>query len=339
MKVIIDSFGPPFFLAHGGATTQVVETMRALQEVGVEVEFARWWDSHQTGDLIHTFGTPKGAYIDFARAKGMPVINTTLFTATCNRSVNYLTLQGAMVTAMLKMPGFPPWGAIRSQLGWRSYNTCDLNIVGLEAEANVLRKVYSVPASKIRLVPLGLSELFLEAGHGERLGEYLITTGTITERKRSIELAQLAKAAQVPICFVGKPYDQNSSYWRAFEALIDGKMVKHIPHTENVDEMIQLLKGSRGYVLYSDYENWCLSAHEAIACGIPIMVPDQPWSRELFGNKAAYLLPGKTRINTERLKTFYDSARHLPPPDIKLYSWKDVALKLADTYRSLLGNG
>lgn len=336
MKILIDSFGPPFFLAHGGATTQVVETMKALQEVGVDVEFARWWDSHQTGDLIHTFGTPKGAYIDFARAKGMPVVNTTLFTATCNRSVNYLTLQGAMVSTLLKMPGIPPWGAIRSQLGWRSYNACDLNIVGLEAEANVLRKVYSVPDSKIRLIPLGLSELFLDAGHGERSEEYLITTGTITERKRSIELAQLAKASQVPICFVGKPYDENSSYWRAFEALIDGKLVKHIPHTESVNEMIQLLKGSRGYVLYSDYENWCLSAHEAIACGIPIMVPDQPWSRELFGSQASYLLPGKSGINTARLRKFCESADSIRPPDIKLFSWKEVAQKLVDTYHEII---
>ncbi|PQJ28082.1 glycosyltransferase [Rubritalea profundi] len=336
MKVLIDSSGLPFSLAHGGATTQVVETVNALREIGVDVEYARWWDSHQHGDLIHVFGTPSKAYIDFARAKRIPVINTTLFTETCNRSPENLRIQGLMVSALLKIPAIPPWGAIRSQLKWSSYKACDLNIVGLNVEADVLRKVYSVPDEKIKLIPLGLSQHFLKASHGEQLSDSLITTGTITERKRSLELATMAKAAKVPVHFIGKPYDEDGAYWKSFKALIDDKYVMHTPHTESVDEMVRLLKQSKGYILYSDYENWCLSAHEAIACGIPILIPDQPWSRELFGDQASYLLPGKIDENTLRLKTFYDSIPSLKAPDISLYSWNDVARQLVATYEGIL---
>ncbi len=336
MKILIDMSGPPFFLAHGGATTQVVETANALKEHGVEVEYARWWDGKQTGDLIHTFGTPKKAYIEFAHAKGMPVINTTLFTATCNRSRRYLRMQGAMVSALMKMPGIPPWGAIRSQLSWGSFRACDRNIIGLEAEAHVLRQVYDVPDSKISLLPLGLSELFLTAGKGARNGKCLITTGTITERKRSLEIAKMAKAAKVPIRFVGKPYDANGTYWKEFESLIDNQYVFHTTHTDSVGEMIELLKNSKGYILFSDYENWCLSAHEAIACGLPILVPDQPWSRELFGNKAEYLIHGNMPENIKRLAAFYQSIDTLQPPDIHLFSWKDVAEKLIKIYEDVL---
>ncbi len=336
MKILIDSSGPPFFLAHGGAETQVMQTVSGLRENGVEVEFARWWDGKQSADLVHFFGVPNSGYIRFAQAKCLPVVSTTLFTATCNRSSRQLALQGFMVSSLLKMPGIPPWGSIRGQLTWDCYRKCNMNIVGLEAEARVLNTVYGVGRAQIGIVPLGLSETFLQAGHGTRQNPYLITTGTITERKRSVELARMAHLAKVPICFVGKPYDENSAYWREFQSLVDGSIVTHIPHTESVEEMVKLLKGARGYVLFSDYENWCLSAHEAIACGLPILVPDQPWSRELFGTQARYFLGWDIARNSFTLSEFHRNCDSIPVPNIKLHSWRDVAAKLLPIYESLI---
>lgn len=337
MKVLIDTFGPPFFLAHGGASTQVIETVVGLREIGIEVEFARWWDGKQDADLIHSFGVPNPTYIGFARAKRIPVVNTTLFTATCNRTPRQLSLQGWMISTLLKLPPIPPWGAIRSHMSWESFNLCDLNIVGLEAEAAVLRKVYGVPREKTGIVPLGLAQPFLDAGPGTRDKDYLITTGTITERKRSVELATMAHQAKVPVCFVGKPYAESSAYWKEFQSLVDGTLVKHIPHTESVEEMVELLKGSRGYVLYSDFENWCLSAHEAIACGLPILVPDQPWSRELFGDQARYFPANDPANNHRALLDFHRDCPGITPPRVTLYSWKDVALKLYHLYQKVRG--
>jgi glycosyltransferase involved in cell wall biosynthesis len=336
MKVLIDFFGPPFFLAHGGAQTQVVETINGLRDLGVEVEFARWWDDKQSGDLIHSFGVPNLTYLQFARAKRLPVVNTTLFTATCNRPSWQLALQGRMISALLKMPGIPPWGAIRSQLIWQAFRNSDLNIVGLAAEVQVLEKVYGVSKEKTATVPLGLAKTFLHAGPGTRDQDYLITTGTITERKRSLELARMAHSAQVPVCFVGKPYDPKGAYWKEFQSLVDGKLVTHIPHTESVDEMVKLLQGSRGYVLYSDYENWCLSAHEAIACGLPILVPDQPWSRELFGTQARYFSGRDHHKNSVVLREFHQQCDSIPSPDIRLFSWQDCAGKLIPLYERVL---
>lgn len=336
MKVLIHLFGAPFYLAHGGAQTQVLETARGLRELGVEVEFTRWWDGKQSADLIHAFGAPNSTYIRFAKSKHLPIISSTLFTATCNRSPRQLAIQGMMVSGLLRLPRVPLWSAIRSQLNWETFKQCDKNIVGLEAEKNVLKTVYGVPAENIGIIPLGLAQSFLEAGHGDRSGDYLITTGTITERKRSVELARMAHLAKVPICFVGKPYDDSSAYWKEFKSLVDGVFVKHVGHTESVGEMIELLKSSRGYVLFSDYENWCLSAHEAIACGLPILVPDQPWSRELFASEARYFHGWNIDSNARRLKDYYQECDTIPTPNLPLYSWRDVASKLLPFYNQLL---
>jgi len=84
MKVLFDhSF--PFFLAHGGFQTQIEQSKAALEAVGVEVEFLRWWDDAQRGDIIHYFGRPVGAYVDLARKKGIKFVLAELLTGLGSR--------------------------------------------------------------------------------------------------------------------------------------------------------------------------------------------------------------------------------------------------------------
>lgn len=332
MKVLVESRSIPFFLAHGGEQIQVLRTVGALKSAGLNIDFTRWWDAAQEADLIHSFGTPALNYIEMAHKKKIGVVNTTLFTATCNRSTMQLRTQGAVIRALLGMPNIPPWSFIRGQLKWESFRACDCNVVGLEAERKVLKTVYGVPDEKIEIVPLGISEEFLAAGHGSREGDYLVTTGTITPRKRSVELARMALDTKTPLCFVGKPYDFNDPYWHDFASLVDDRYVRHIHHTDNVYQLIDLLKAARGYVLYSDYENWCLAAHEAIACGLPVLVPDQPWSRERFGDQACYFTRGDRSAHARDLGQFGKEAKELPVPNIALASWDDVAVHLKRIY-------
>ena len=321
-------------LAHGGAQIQIEQTKAGLEDQGVEVEYLRWWDKAQRGDLIHYFGTASNSYLAIARTAGMPVVMTNLFTETCNRSQARLVRQGWLIQAALKIPLLRQ---VKSQLNWNTYRHASHNVVGLECEKYVLEKVYRVPTERISIVPLGLSETFLNAGPGSRGENHLITTGTITERKNSVILAELAHAAQVPVLFVGKPYHPNDSYWLRFKKLIDNRWVKHQPHTDSEMEMAMHLQAARGFVLMSRFENWCLSAHEAIACGLPLLVQDQNWSRERFVNQARYFQTiGFSEENVRRLKQFYADAPSLAAPAIKLHSWMEVGGELKKVYEQVL---
>jgi glycosyltransferase involved in cell wall biosynthesis len=330
VKVLFQNM-TPFAWAHGGFQTQVEETKLALERRGIEVEWLRWWDEKQTGDLIHHFGTPPVSHLRLAKTQGIPSVVTQLFTATCNRSRLQLTVQGLVTRSLMRLPG-----GIINQMNWPSYRAADKVVVGLEAECRVLRTVFGVPDALIARVPLGLHPDFLQAKPGLRDQPYLITTGTITDRKRSIELAQMARAAQVPILFVGKPYSATDAYGREFARLVDQRFVLHRDHVADRAQLIDLLRGSRGFVIYSRFENWCLSAHEAAACGLPLLVPDQPWSRERFGSQAHYLYPKSNPGNVARLRAFYEAGVTLPAPAVKLYSWDEAAEKLEACYRSLL---
>src|SRR5437016_5203634 len=103
MKVLFDHPNP-FLLAHGGFQTQIEQTKAALERVGVEVEYLRWWDANQTGDIIHFYGAAPVDYIELARGRSLKVVQTMLFTATCNRSDLWLKMQGAIIRAVLAIP-------------------------------------------------------------------------------------------------------------------------------------------------------------------------------------------------------------------------------------------
>ena len=333
MKVLIDCPVPAMF-THGGTQIQIEQTRAGLEAAGVEVEFLRWWDHAQRGDLVHFFSTASNAYLNLARAAGQPVVMTNLFSETCNRSVARLRRQGWLVRAALKIP---LGRQLKSQLNWCTYGNATHNVVGLECEKKVLETVYRIPAERISTVPLGVAENFLRAGAGRREEAHLICVGTITPIKNSLALAELALAAEVPILFVGKPYHPGDPYWLRFEKLIDQRFVKYKPHTESEVEMAGLLQAARGFVLLSRYENWCLSAHEAVACGLPVLVPDQNWSRERFGGAARYFkTSGFNAENVNRLKSFYAEAPALPAPAIKLHSWLEVAQALKKVYAQVL---
>ena len=334
MKILIDQY-LPFLFAHGGANTQVEQTKLALEQIGVKVDYLRWWDGQQRGDLIHYFGgVPSPGYLQQARVAHLPVIINKLFTETCNRPVSQLKHRGRFLKTMLAIP---LGESIKEKLGWRAHQNCAHNVIGLAAEQRVLEIVYQVPKERISIVPYGLSDTFIQAGSGRRDQPHLICTGTVTERKRFIELAQMACCAEVPILFVGKPYHPDDPYWLRFKTLIDHQWVKYLPHVESELEMVSLLQAARGFVLMSQFENWCLSAHEAIACGLPVLVPDQNWSRERFGTAARYFPTiGFNAENVNRLKLFYAEATNLLAPAIKLHSWREVAEELKKVYARVL---
>ncbi len=332
MKILFDHANP-FLLAHGGLQIQIEEAKRALEQLGVEVEFLRWWDASQTGDIIHFFGAAPVDYLRQSRRKSLTVVHTPLFTETCNRNDLRLKIQGAIVRSLLAMPGA---AGIKQQLRWGSFVLADMNVVGLEAERQVLKWVYGVPADHIAVVPLGLSREFLSAGPATSRGDALICVGTVTQRKNTVALARMAREVRVPVLFVGGPYDERDPYWPEFVSLVDNHWVRHHSHVANENDLINLYHSARGAVVMSRYENWCLAAHEATACGLPLLLPKQKWSWERFGTEASYFSGGGTAERAEELKMFYDRASTAPAPRIKLYSWAEVAEQLKGIYERLL---
>ena len=332
MKVLIDH-QLPFLLAHGGLQIQIERTKEALESVGVQVEYLRWWDDCQKGDIIHFFGRANPSHIDFAHAKGMKYVMSELLTGQGSRSCTQLRVQSAIEKSLRAI--VPP--TFLANFRWDAYHQADAVIVLTEWEAEVGRLLFSPPAHRLHVVPNGVEEEFFRIPELPRQhGDELVCTATITERKRVLELAEAAAVAGVPVRILGKPYGKDDPYYRRFLILTEQHpdFVRYAGAVNNRIELARIYQSARGFVLLSTMESLSLSALEAAAAKCPLLLSDLPWARCTFGENATYCPIGSRDTTVRVLKHFYDRAPELARPQPPL-RWCDVANRLAAIYRSL----
>ena len=331
MKVLFDHPNP-FMLAHGGFQIQIEETKKALEEVGVEVEWLRWWDASQKGDVVHYFGRPSNAYIDFAHQKGLNVVMSELLTGLGSRSSIQRRLQKSlMILSRQLLPS-----AFTARMAWDSYQKADAIVALTSWEKQLMVEMFDAPCEKVHVIPNGVEEVFFEkADKLTESGKWLVCTATITERKRVLELSEAAILAKTPVWVIGTPYSKQDPYYLRFLEIVKESegMVRYEGGISDRQQMAEIYRSARGFVLLSTMESLSLSALEAASSGCPLLLSDLPWARSAFADHARYCadscLPGMTRA----LRSFYDSPHH--PVSLTPARWRDVATSLSDLYQGI----
>ncbi|HSY17989.1 MAG TPA: glycosyltransferase [Candidatus Acidoferrales bacterium] len=323
----------PFALAHGGQAIQIQRTLAALQKIGVDAEPLRWWDEHQTGDIIHFFGLMPANQIRFAQQKKIKVV-----------MAEFLTAQGSHTAAQRRarrlfrraVETFAP-RALVGMFSWESYRLADVLIALTSLEKGLMEYKYSAAPEKVFVVPNGVDEPFFQSPPSLR-SEWLVCTATITERKRVLELAQAAVAAQTPVWILGRAYADNDPYAQNFFRLAkeNPKFIRYEGGVSDRGELAKIYRAARGFVLLSSMESLSLSALEAAACECPLLLSDLPWARSSFKGAAEFCpVTGSIDTTAAALKKFHAAAPHLPPPP-RPATWPDVARQLRGIYEKVL---
>ena len=329
MKVLFDH--PfPFQLAHGGLQTQIEQTRKALEEIGVEVEWLRWWDDSQAGEIIHYFGRPGHAYIRFAQEKGYKVVMAELLTGLGSRGAKVRAAQRAVIRLFRRSVFF-------DRMGWQAYQMADASVALTTWEAQLMGEIFDAPRDRIHVVPNGVEREFLEARPAVARGKWLVITATIAARKRVLELANAARVAGTPLWVIGKPYSEHDEYGQAFLRLCAAHpdFLRYEGAIRDRGQLAQIYREARGFVLLSTMESLSLSALEAAACECPLLLADLPWARSSFGTRASYCPVGGVAAMATVLRRFYDAAPSLPIAP-KPLSWVQVAEKLQQLYAAVL---
>lgn len=163
MKILLDH-NEPFLLAHGGFQILIEKTAHALRDAGLEVEYLRWWDPGQTGDIIHFFGRANPGSIHFAHGKGMKYVMHELLTSQGSRSRSQLQIQGLMNRLLRRV--LP--SSFRLPLRWDSYKMADAVIASTQWEAWIMRTLFDVSPAHLHVVPTGVDDIFfLKAESGK----------------------------------------------------------------------------------------------------------------------------------------------------------------------------
>jgi glycosyltransferase involved in cell wall biosynthesis len=322
----------PFGFSHGGVQIQIEQTKSALEKIGVEVEFLRWWDEKQTGDLLQHFGRLPAYIVRAAQQKGLKVVLAELLTEAGSRSTLRLKVEKSVRRIGQRI--FPR--NLLTTLSWESYRLADACVALTPWEASLMQQLFDAPLNRIHVVPNGVENAFLESKPAQR-GQWLVITATITERKRVVELAEAAVIAETPLWIIGKPYSDSSSYARRFLALTKQhpQLLLYEGPIGDRAKLAQIYREARGFVLLSVMESLSLSALEAAACGCPLLLSDLPWARSSFDTQASYCPITAPRQTADVLKGFYQAALNKPPPSRPL-SWLEVAEQLKKIYEDLL---
>jgi glycosyltransferase involved in cell wall biosynthesis len=332
MKVLIDHHNP-FLLMHGGLQIQIEQTVLALQRIGVEVDYLRWWDDTQRADIIHFFGRPDAASVEFARQKGIKFVMSRLLTGLGSRGTAARRLQKFVMTAGQKM--LPR--IITGNFEWEAYRGIDAAVLLTSWEAQLQHEMFSVPWEKICVIPNGVEDAFFESQPVPR-GPWLVSTVTIAERKRVVELAEAAIMAQTPLWVIGKPYAESDPYAQRFLKLAKAnpKLIRYEGAIQDRKRMASVYREARGFVLLSTMESMSLSASEAAACECPLLLSDLPWAKSVFKDTVSYCpITPDTARTAGLIREFYDRAPGMPPA-ARQVTWLEVARQLKELYEKLL---
>jgi len=320
---------------HGGFQIQIEQTMLALQKIGVEVEYLRWWDDSQRPDVIHFFGRPDSGYAHFARQKGIKLVMSRLLTGLGSRSHAKRKLQKLVMTASQAL--LPKM--ITSNFEWEAYKTVDAAVLLTSWEAQLQHEMFSVPKEKIFVIPNGVEDAFFQSKPAAR-GPWLVSTVTITERKRVVELAEAAVLAQTPLWVIGKPYADADPYAQRFLRLAreNPKLIRYEGAIQDRVRMAAVYREARGFVLLSAMESMSLSASEAAVCECPLLLSDLPWAKSVFRDTVTYCpITGDAAATAKIMREFYDAAPGLKPA-ARQVTWVEVARQLKELYETLLNS-
>ncbi len=222
-------------------------------------------------------------------------------------------------------------------MGWRAYEAADAAVALTPWEAHLMCEIFRAKPERVHVVPNGVERVFLDSPEEER-GKWLVCTATITERKRVLELARAAAAAEIPVWIVGRPYTETDAYYQEFRRFADAhcEFVRYEGAISSRAELARVYRQARGFVLLSTMESLSLAALEAAACRCPLLLSDLPWARTTFVEDAIYCPVTSAVSGTASvLKEFYERAPHLKHPPLP-QTWDQIGLQLKGLYEALL---
>lgn len=332
MKVLFYSANP-FFLAHGGTQTLLESLMREIAAAGVEVEPARWWDDKQTGDILHFMNRPTATLVHGARQKGFRTVMTETIDETGSRSRMALRARKWALLADRLMGG-----PIAYRLSLKVYRELDALVYCVGLERKVAHYLYGAPLDRIHVIPHGIEDdAQVELAQPEAEGDYLVSTATIIPRKNTTLLARAAKAAGVPVVFLGKPFNADDPYYRDFSNLVDNRFVRY-PGFVSREEKHRILRGARGFALLSRFESGSIAVHEAAAAGLPLLLADLPWATEVYAEVPGTMFAPLSGVaeTASRLRAFYEQSHRFPGQTFPVLTWRQVATRYVAVYEQIL---
>ncbi len=334
MKVL-HYIGYPLSWAKGGHAVQIMQTIQALERLGVVNE---WLDparlDAQKADIVHYWSRPPSDFHwQLARQQGFKLVISELHAVGVLRPRWRWPMRRWLSRGLRRALGSNLYG----RFGAGIYPACDAAVAVTHQEAEYMQVVFGATAAKTYCIPNGVDEIFFDPNVSVEPFAGLLYIGYICARKNSVAVARAARQAHVPVKFIGgAPFGARDSYVDEFKSLVDGHSVQWAGEITQRERLAGMIRGAQGVLLASQSEASPLSILEALACQRPVMASALRNLRAYYGDAICYCQQPDQPAFAGELRAFYEHCQHGLVQKFPLSRWADVAAEYARVYRRIL---
>lgn len=347
MKVLFYSY-PSAFQNPGGGEIQLLKTKEYLEKSGIEVKlFDQWNEKFDDFDILHVFGSVKDCVglMQTARNKGVKVALSSIFWSSFKRAMNegggYRKKVELFLRHLIKliMPHLPT-GRRKTMV------LSDIIFPNGEAEKKQLVRLFGLEPGKIKPVPNGIDERFLEAKADkfvEKYGfkDFVLAVGRVEPRKNQLNLIKALKDTQKKLVIVGDPVSDYMDYYEECKK----NAGENVVFLEAIDHENELLSSAYAacdvFVAPGWFETPGLAALEAAAAKASIAITKYGCTEEYFREEASYFDPSnikQIRAAVLAAGKRTDEEKNALKERIKeQYTWNNVAKETISGYEEVLG--
>jgi len=325
------------YLFPGGKQVHAEKLFKNLKKIGVDVAYENWYDPDLAGEIVHFFGFNDFNKIKTLKNRGYKLVYTHILDGLTNLSVSKLKYHFYKNRIIERLPNkFNPI------FPWKALKYFDALIYMHENDRKTGIKLYGLDPKKTHVIPHAVDSLDKFKGNFEDGNthtsnqKFLVSLGSIVPRKNPAFLAKLCKDNNVPIKFIGHPFDKNAVYFKEFIKYTDNDFVQYLGFISE-EEKIDILKAASGFVLLSFGESGCISVYEAGATGLPLLLSDLPWAKGYENPRSIfYCSPSNYKKAGEALVNFYKKSIRLKSPSFDIHTWEEVANMYKEIYHLIL---
>lgn len=329
------------YLTSGGKATHALKLQKEVGKLGIDIQFARWWDkSQEDADVIH-FLSADAEMARMAKQKGMKTFFSMIFDFESNKSEIGKKFQMFKNRLIDKLPY-----SVSKSAYWKALPYMDMvQFMHVYDKKSALRYFPRlINEDNTVLIPHAYDPADMNISSDLDVNEmhlpekYLVSVANISKRKQTVKLAKYAKKAEVPVVFLGENND-NDPYYKSFLKEVDNQFVFY-PGYVSKEWKDCILQNSSGYVLLSLGESGCIAVYEAAAYKLPLLLSNLPWAWGYDSPSDIYYCDQQDEYKAVcQLKGFFNKAHSLEHFPFRIFTWEEIATRYVDLYKSLMGGG
>ncbi|MBO9199023.1 MULTISPECIES: glycosyltransferase family 4 protein [Niastella] len=346
------------YTVKGGDTFQIINTARQLKSLGIDVDIKLTNQpvQYQQYDLLHFFNIVRPADIvcHINQSKKPFVVSPNL--------VNYHEYDRLYRKGLAgKMFRFLPRNSIeyiktiarwmqgndvlatRSYL-WHGHKQSIKKILQQAARILPNSKMeydqlaeFATPLPDYSLIPNGIDPaIFSGSSQIPKDPDLVLCVARIEGLKNQLNLIKALNNTRYRLVVIGNPAPNQVNYYEECrkQAASNISFINHLPQ----EDLRNWYQKAAIHVLPSWFETCGLSTLEAAAMGCRVVITDKGYTREYFGNEAAYCDPASPQSMLAAVEQVASSSGTdvLQKKIFEQYTWQQAASKTAVAYKQVL---